>query len=165
MKHTIFALFTLASLAGCANDRPGPEESSSAIDYQDFLPGTWEKIQLTVDINSFENRDTSFTFELREEDWVRSTQSLPTRTYFLVDNKYRQEFRALNGDTLFVSRGMWNIFGDTLHLVEPDTSYQFLLGVNDSRNLELRRLIDWDADGQEDDDYLEVHRRISSGAQ
>ncbi len=165
MKYALIALLALSLLTSCADDRSAPEDASAAVNYGDFLPGTWEKIQLTVDINSFDNQDTSFTVELREEDWARTTQSLPTRTYFMVDNKYRQEFRALSGDTLFVSRGMWNIFGDTLHLIEPDTSYQFLLDVNESRNLELRRLIDWDGDGQEDDDYLEVHRRISSSAQ
>lgn len=160
-------LFTLILLAGCTNDEAGKTEGADppAVDLKTVLPGTWEKIGLVVDIQSFDNQDTSFTVELREEDWIRSTQSLPTRTYFDVNNNYRQVFRALNGDTISVSRGMWNTFSDTLLLVEPDTSYQFILTLNENGNLEFRRKIDWDGDGIEDDDYLERHRRISRTAE
>lgn len=167
MRYVLIAVLALPILTRCADDRNAAEKDATppAVDYREFLPGTWEKIGLTVDINSFNNQDSAFTVQVREEDWAETTQSLPTLTYFLLDNKYRQEFRALNGDTLFVSRGMWNIFGDTLHLVEPDTSYQFLLSINESRNLEMRRQIDWDGDGLDDDDYLEIHRRISRSAQ
>ena len=168
MRYLLIALLTLPLLTRCADDRTAAEQqdgTSTTTNYREFLPGTWEKIGLRVEVNSFNNQDSTFTVQVREEDWAKTTQSLPTLTYFLLDNKYRQEFRALNGDTLFVSRGMWNIFGDTLILVEPDTSYQFLLSVNESSNLEMRRQIDWDGDGLEDDDYLEIHRRISRSAQ
>lgn len=159
MKYLIF-LPALLLLAACKRESAGPEKPAPA-DLKKELPGTWEIIHLKVDVNTFDNDpDSSFVFEVREENWEKWTQVKPARTFFEAGNQYHRVFRTLKGDTMGVTRGMWNVFGDTLMLIEPDTSYSFIVSIANGLS-EYHRRVDWDRDGQEDDEYLEIHRRIS----
>ncbi|NRA50501.1 MAG: hypothetical protein HRU12_15320 [Phaeodactylibacter sp.] len=157
-KLTIFAIVLL--LASCSSD-PKPNDSTGTIDLEKTLPGTWESVSLRVDINTAEGTDTSFVFEVREEEWIQRLGVKPVKTYFKPDNKYEQIFTSLTDTILSTSRGMWNIFGDTLMMVEPNATYQYEATIENGL-ISLKARLDWDGDGEEDDDYLGVHRKVST---
>jgi len=160
MKQFYVWMFALMLLSACRGEQNESSESEQKPDLKKELPGTWEMVSLRVDINSFDNRDTTVVFEIKEAEWEKAYRVKPSRTYFEMDNQYRQEFRSVVDTLISENRGMWNTFGDTLMLIEPDTSYRYIIGIE--RGLaEFRSTVDWDGDGQEDDDYLGIHRRVS----
>lgn len=141
------------------------EANTPPPDLNKELPGTWEAVSVKVKVNSVMNEpDSSTTFEIKEEEWLDRMGVKPVRTYYQTDNKYRQEFRALNDTLLSISRGVWNTFGDTLMMIEPATTYQYTLRLKNGL-AEFRALVDWDGDGEEDDDYTGVHRKVSMDVQ
>lgn len=164
MKKLPF-LFLLVLLTSCGTDQNTASQSAETLqDLEADLPGTWESVSLRVDINSADGTDTSFVFEVREEEWTRRLGVKPVRTYYKPDHKYEQVFTSLIDSTLSTTRGMWNVFGDTLMMVEPNATYHYETTVENGL-IKLKARLDWDGDGEEDDDYLGVHRKISSATQ
>lgn len=157
--------FLLVIIASCANE-PGNASKSGQLpqDLETNLPGTWESVSLRVDINSADGTDTSFVFEVREEEWMQRLGVKPVRTYYKPDNKYEQVFTSLSDTTLSRSRGIWNVFGDTLMMVEPNATYHYQATLEKGL-IQLKARLDWDGDGEKDDDYLGVHRKISSATE
>jgi len=123
------------------------------------LPGTWETIAFQVNIQSFQNTDSTFTMEIKEGEWESQMQMRPIQTVYELTNKYYSTYKNLSDSVIRIERGIWNVFGDTLLLVSPDATYtyQFLL---QNEKAELRTLLDWDGDGQEDDEYIGIQKRI-----
>lgn len=158
-------LLPALSLWGCQGEPSAGQEEVSAKQppLKEALPGTWESVSIRVDVNTAENTDSSYVFEVKEEEWAQRLGSRPIRFYFQPDNKYRQEFTALSGEVVSATRGMWNTFGDTLMLIEPNATYQYQVATGKGL-AEFRTMMDWDGDGQEDDSYLGVHRKISISA-
>lgn len=154
--------FLLALLISCSSE-PGAT-SQSANEAQDLkadLPGTWESVSVRVDINTADGTDTSFVFEVREEEWMQRLGVKPVRTYYKPDRKYEQVFTSLTDSLLSTTRGIWNVFGDTLMMVEPNATYHYETALENGL-IKLKARLDWDGDGEADDDYLGVHRKISS---
>ena len=56
---------------------------------------------------------------------------------------------------------MWNVFNDTLMMIEPNVTYQYTISQQPNGLLKFSSIVDWDSDGVEDDDYLGVQRYIS----
>ncbi len=150
-------------LAACSNDNDQAKEERPAKPQstEEHLPGTWESVSVRVQVNTADNKDSTYVFEVKEEDWIRRLGTRPIKLYFSPDKKYRQEFIATNDSILNTTRGLWNTFGDTLMLIEPNATYQYTVTLRENGLAEFRTLLDWDGDGEEDDEYLGVHRRIS----
>ena len=127
------------------------------------MPGTWETISLNVQVNTAENKDSSYVFDVPEKDWVRVLGVQPTKTYFEAGNgsTFYKEFIGRDGQVQYTERGKWFVNGDSLRLISSETTYEYIVKVSGGR-AEFRSLEDWDSDGQEDDDYLSVQRKISS---
>lgn len=153
----------LAFLVSCAGE-PGTDSKTEKEDLATALPGTWESVSLRVDINTVDGTDTSYVFEVREEEWMNRLGVKPVKTYYKLDNKYEQVFTSLTDTVLSTSRGMWNVFGDTLMMVEPNATYHYEAGIENGL-ISLKARLDWDGDGEEDDDYVGVHRKISSATE
>ncbi|MEQ8707133.1 MAG: hypothetical protein RIC19_24590 [Phaeodactylibacter sp.] len=153
----------LAFLIGCAGEPKSGSETETE-DLETALPGTWESVSLRVDINTVDGTDTSYVFEVREEEWVQRLGVKPVRTYYKTDNKYDQVFTSMTDTILSTTRGMWNIFGDTLMMVEPNATYHYE-AVIENGLITLKAQLDWDGDGEADDDYLGVHRKVSSATE
>lgn len=151
--------FVIMCLA-CGQVGEGEGTASSKPDFEKLLPGTWEAVSLYVDVQSALNEDTSFVFRINDGDWRKLFQVLPPRTYFEADNKYRIEYRDLRDSVMSFDRGIWNVLGDTLMMIEPTVTYQYILSEQNGL-IELRGMRDWDEDGEEDDEYREVKRRVS----
>ena len=144
---------TLLILAACGKEEKKQEDLAS------YLPGVWEVSLLQVTVNSAQNDpDSSYVFEANKDNWVDQFQVKPFRTFYESDNKYRIEYRTVYDSLLNMSRGIYNVFGDTLMRIEPNGTYQYIVKRPQPGIMEYRSTIDWDGDGNEDDDYLEVQR-------
>lgn len=152
-------LLLIVLLTACQGQSGQPAETAEQPDLKTALPGTWEAVSLRVKVNTANGQDSSFVFEVSEEQWVRRLGVMPVRTYYQPDNKYRQEFYSADGSLANESRGVWNVFGDTLMMIAPDATYQYTVKLADGRS-EYRALVDWDNDGAEDDEYLGVQRLV-----
>lgn len=142
-----------------SNSKQTNEESS--LQLRTALPGTWEAVSIRVDIPSVDSTEIDSVFVVSEEYWVQKFSIKPVLTVFQPDNKFRQEFRNSQDSLLNEVKGIWNVFGDTLMLIEPNATYTYL--VNMGKGIAtFNATVDWDGDGQEDDLYQGVHRKISS---
>ncbi len=157
-------LLLLSGLAMACQSNGKEEEPAPAVDLKSALPGAWEAISLDVQVNSFQGADTGFVFSIREENWEQRLGVKPKRTVFQLDNRFRSEFRSLQDSLIDVQRGIWNVFGDTLMMVEPDATTQYEVRLH-SGLADFRSLIDWDGDGQADDEMLEVFRYVGKNTE
>ena len=161
IKQIGFLLLIGLLVSSCQSEPKNQEAAAETLDLAKTLPGTWEMVSLQVQVNSFENTDSSYVLDIKEEEWERVFFVKPVKTYFELDNKYRRAYFNMNGDVVSEDRGMWNAFNDTLMMIEPNVTYQYIISEQPSGLLQFSALVDWDSDGEEDDEYLGVQRYIS----
>lgn len=161
IKQIRFLLLIGLLVSSCQSEPKNQEAAAETLDLAKTLPGTWEMVSLQVQVNSFENTDSSYVLDIKEEEWERVFFVKPVKTYFELDNKYRRAYFNMNGDVVSEDRGMWNAFNDTLMMIEPNVTYQYIISEQPSGLLQFSALVDWDSDGEEDDEYLGVQRYIS----
>lgn len=152
-----------AAIVACSNEPAPTEDPVATVDLKQALQGTWQTTQLTVAVNSVNGLDSFRVDELTERVWEVEFGMQPPVFFFQTDQKFRREHKTLGGDLVDESRGMWNVFGDTLMLIEPEVTYQYTVKMSDGR-MAFRTLLDWDEDGVEDDEYQSVFRQISISA-
>ena len=165
MYKSSFLLIVLCFLFACKQDLREPIKENTVLDLKTALPGVWESVSVRVDINTANNTDSTDLFEVREENWEKTLGIKPIRTYYELDNKYRTEYRSRTDSLANLKRGIWNTFGDTLMLIEPDVTYQYIVSLKPNGLAEFRSTLDWDGDGQEDDEYVGVQRFVSKSTQ
>lgn len=161
---TFFIYFILAFvlMLGCRQEGNKNTTSTETTNIQEKLPGTWEAVSVSVTVNSVNNQaDSIEIFEIKESDWTSRMGVKPVKTAYQPDNKFRQSFFALNDSLVSVNRGIWNIIGDTLIMIEPNATYQYEVDLADGLAT-FKALLDWDGDGLEDDEYIGVHRKVSA---
>jgi hypothetical protein len=161
---TFFTYLVLAFILmlGCRQEGNQNTTDTALASLQDNLPGTWEAVSVYVTINSTDNQvDSTTTFEIKESEWITRMGVKPVKTAYQPDNKYRQSFSAVNDSLLSENKGLWNVFGDTLVMIEPSATYQYEVGIANGLAT-FKALLDWDGDGEEDDEYVGVHRKISA---
>lgn len=161
MKYTFPLLGLLLFVSACQQDAP-TQANTAGEDLKTALTGTWQTFQINVAINSADGRDTFRTESLTQEVWEKTFNMEPPVYYFQTDQKFRRVHRTLAGEVFSQSRGMWNTFGDTLVLIEPDTTYQYFVRIANGKAT-FRTFQDWDDDGEIDDEYQGLQRQISIG--
>ena len=90
MNKLLFLILLIPTLYSCTQSGGNAASQNTGPDLEQSLPGTWETISLKVAVNSFENSDSSFTYQVEEEDWEKTLQVKPIQTYFDLENKYRR---------------------------------------------------------------------------
>ena len=159
----VVAALAIATTA-CKNDAPAAADAPAATDLKQELLGTWQTYQVNVAVNSADGLD-SFRSEMITADiWENTYGMEPPVFYFQPDDAFRRLHRALAGQVLDEATGTWRVNGDTLFLDEngKTTSYAVKFG---SGKAAFRTTLDWDSDGQIDDEYQSVHRKISIGTE
>lgn len=148
-------------MAACQSNPSTSEVQNTPLDLKTVLPGTWETIAFQVNINTFQNTDSTFVMEVKSGEWEAKMQMRPILTEYAVDNRYYIIYNSLKDSLLRTDRGIWNVFGDTLMLISPEATYQYEVLKKDS-HLELRSVLDWDGDGVEDDEYIGIQKFIKN---
>ena len=160
----LFFLATLSFLLSCNNNSSSETaQNKPQKELKDIMPGIWESVSLKVTVNSAGGKaDSTYIFEVPEEEWEQRLGINPIRTYYELDNKYRSEYRAYGNDSLMnLTRGIWNTFGDTLMLIEPDVTYIYDVEIKENGTGIFRSFLDWDGDELPDDEYIGVQRYVS----
>lgn len=161
IKQIGFLLLTVLIVSSCQSEPRNQEAEVETLDLAETLPGTWEMVSLEVKVNSFENTDSTYVLKIKEEEWDKVYFVKPVKTYYELDNKYRRAYFNVNGDVVSEDRGMWNVFNDTLMMIEPNVTYQYIISQQPNGLLQFSAILDWDSDGEEDDEYLGVQRYVS----
>lgn len=132
-------------------------------DLKVVMPGTWAATYLNVKMPTYQSGDTSEVFEASEEYWEAKYQVKPYRTYFGGEQKFRTVFRGVRGDVFGEAKGIWNIFGDTLVMIEPNKTVQYKVLI-DKGMAHFSAVLDWDQDGEEDDEFYAIFRQVSKSS-
>lgn len=157
MKYSTFFLFLLTFYA-CSSEQTAKEQPK---DLKTEILGTWQGVSIDVKVNSANGTDSTDVFQVNENNWARKLGMQPSVLRFYQEgNKYTRQFINPAGVPIDTMRGMWNIFGDTLMLIEPTATYQYSTTLENGL-LKYRAMIDWDGDGLEDDEYEGVDRKVS----
>lgn len=160
-KRFLVLFIAALGLFSCQQESNSEASAPATLDLAQTLPGTWELINIKVQVNSYENTDSSYVEEIKEEQWEKIFYVKPVRTYYEMDNKYRRAHLNLEDELMSESRGIWNTFNDTLMMIEPDATYQYIISKQPNGLLQFRTLLDWDSDGENDDEYVGLQRYIS----
>lgn len=134
------------------------KEVPQATRWNGNLVGVWESSAFRVNVNTANNTDSSYQVVVPEEEWEDRMNMKPIEAYFQQDNKYIAEYRNLNDSLIRRHRGIWNTFGDSLVIIEPDAIYQYIMTRENKRVL-FHSLVDWDGDGKEDDEYVGIYKK------
>lgn len=161
MKDFFLLIFILLFvLTACQPVADEEAQKPTTVNLLERLPGTWEAISFRVNIPTVDNSDRDSLFEVSEEYWVEKFRVKPVKTIFNPDKTYRQEFRNLQDTLVSTNKGIWNVFGDTLMMIEPNTTYNYTVNI-EKGIATFRSTTDWDNDGDEDDEFTGKHRLIS----
>lgn len=163
LKHTFLFLLFAGLIYSCQTNSDPSENTSEdtvKLDLKTAIPGVWESVSIQVIVNSVNNTDSAYVFDVPEERWINILGIKPIKTYYEPDNKYRSEYRARNDSLVNETRGIWNVFGDTLMLIAPDATYQYDVSIKNGLGT-FHCFLDWDGDGQEDDEYTGIQRFVS----
>lgn len=157
----LLSLLSFFVVISC-NPSPSSQEASqqtTTADLKSAIPGTWETVSFRVTVNAIDSLNEPSIFEVEENTWLDKMGVQPIKTQFTADNKFRQEYLDRSDSLLQLTRGIWNVFGDTLMLIAPDATYQYQVDLQTER-AEFRCYLDWDGDGQEDDEYIGIQRVV-----
>ncbi|MBR9921717.1 MAG: hypothetical protein GYB31_12835 [Bacteroidetes bacterium] len=159
MKTLLF-LACLALITFSCHSPEGKTDTpeTNEVNLDSLLPGTWENISLEVVVNSFNNTDSSYSILVPRGEWEAKLGIKPIRTTYETNNTYRSEYRDLKDSLVQTTRGIWNVFGDTLMLIESDATYEYLVRARKSA-VEFTAILDWDGDGREDDLYKGIQAK------
>lgn len=159
----IIGTLILGTLVIWACQREEQQEKATTVDLKAALPGTWETKYLQIKMPTHNGSDSTSVFEASEEYWEAKFFVKPYRTFFSPEQKYHTVHRGLQGQVISESRGMWNTFGDTLLMIEEGSTVQYKLLVEKGQ-AHFSALLDWDQDGEEDDEYYLVYRLVSKSS-
>ena len=147
--------------AGCGGGEADSPATPAVPAIAEALLGTWETIEVETTSNTYEGRDTTVYQLITEADWSRKYGTKPARTVFTSDGKLQRTYFNVQGIAMDVTHGIWKAKGtDSLFVIEPNTTLQYLHELDGSR-LTLTGLVDWDSDGEADDNYRAVLRLVA----
>lgn len=138
-----FCLFAslLVLFVSCSGTAPDNSNTTAAL--QDELPGKWRAIGITIHIT--DSLAAAQTLQIDET----ALREKPILWEFETGNRYR----TTSGADGTQSRGIWNAFSDTLMMVEPRATYQYVVNFTEKEAI-FRATLDWDGDGEVDDNYV-----------
>ncbi|MEO0731735.1 MAG: hypothetical protein AAFZ52_02795 [Bacteroidota bacterium] len=156
--HALPVLLCTLALMACQPQEEPADTPPPAM--EEALLGTWETIEIEVKAPSYQGQDTSIHHHIREADWGRTYGVQPARTVFTPDGKLARTHKLLNGQVADVTHGLWKVQGsDSLLFIEPNKTLYYAHDLAGNR-LTLTGRIDWDLDGEEDDDFRSVLRLV-----
>lgn len=159
MRTAILLVLLIALTFSCASETNQSEKAEQKVDLSQALLGTWEAKLLKIDVDTYQGQDSSFVFEVSEENWEREYSVKPFRTFFAADSTFRTTRRGITGKLMGEDRGLWRTFGDTLMLLQPNSTSQYKVLIEKGQ-AEWAGVIDWDLDGVEDDVYYATYRYV-----
>lgn len=122
------------------------------------LPGAWDTDSLRVVVHTRKNTDATHIFAAGPHSWRQKMKMQRIRLQFKKNGTYRAPHWNLEGKVFFEPSGTWSVAGDTLVLQQSapvKQLYTHLLVLRGDTAF-VRCRLDFDQDGQEDDEYFSV---------
>ena len=154
-------LALLIFFASCQSDAPSNAPENNL---EEIMPGTWETVSFEVLVNSVDNTDSVYLFTIGEKDWGPKLGIKSLNHVFESDRNYYRVSRNLADSVLDRTRGKWFLNGDSIRLVTPVATYEYEVSIDGSKST-FHCFLDWDGDGQDDDEYTSIQRKISKYSQ
>ena len=156
-----FLSLIFLSIYSCSSD--ATTSSSTSQNLLESMPGTWETVSIKVTVNTAGGQDSTYIFDVPERDWEKKLGVQPIKTYYEEGDgsTYYSEYIDLDGTLKDETRGKWYVNGDSLRLVTADATYEYLVKINGGKG-EFYSFLDWDGDGEDDDEYIGIQRKISN---
>ena len=146
------------SFFSCETKEPPPPPEPP---FSEKILGTWETVEVEATSPTYQGLDTTVHQIIREADWGRLYGVKPSRTIYTDDGKLKRTYYNSSGIVTDVTNGLWRENGaDSLLVIEPNTTLNYKYTLEGER-LTLTGIIDWDFDGEQDDDYRAVLRLVS----
>ncbi|MFT5746660.1 MAG: hypothetical protein ACI9XO_005045 [Paraglaciecola sp.] len=163
MKFTYCISFIILLFSSCSNDQNQVRQEAEiyadsvlqTTNYPKEIVGDWISNSLRIDVNA----DSAYQVYVAKGEWENKLNQRPIQTTFRPNNTYQIDYLSLQ-DSLFEKRqGIWNIFGDTLLLIEDNANYQYVIKMR--RNyLQYQAQLDWDNDTEIDDTYTQIDQKV-----
>ncbi|MBC6993581.1 hypothetical protein QWY85_02385 [Neolewinella lacunae] len=160
LSFPLAAAAALLLLTSCGPQEAAVTDPEPAVDISQALLGTWETVEIEINCPSYQGLDTTIQQTIREADWGQAFGVRPARTVFTPDGKLKRTHTLQNGEVTDVTNGLWKDLGkDSLLFIEPNKTLYYRYDLTGDR-LVLTGLVDWDADGEKDDNYRSVLRLV-----
>jgi hypothetical protein len=148
-------------LAGCGQENAATTATPPVPAIAEALLGTWETVEVETTSNSYYGQDTTVYQKIMEADWKNTYGIKPARTVYSADGKLVRTYYNLAGEITDLTHGLWKAQGtDSLFIIEPNVTMQYKYELDGSRMI-LTGLVDWDFDGEQDDNYRAVLRLVA----
>lgn len=125
----------------------------------DALVGEWRNYSLRIILNTAHGTDESEELHFDESNWDEGMGMKPARTFFQQNGSYYTEYRDLRDSIFQVANGTWQVRGDSLIMAESNFTYRYQLKIQGEFG-EFTAQVDGDEDGEWDDIYIEVQRKV-----
>lgn len=139
------------------------EAGEMTMDYltelEQAIVGEWANVSMRVWVKTYDKSDTSFIVDINEDNWDMKMTVKPIITTIYEDGTYISEFRNSFDSLIYQPKGRWMIDGDTLIMEDHQAVYRYHVFVDGDR-AEFKTILDWDGDGQADDEYFGIQRRM-----
>jgi len=144
-----------------------PEESTMLELQEDYLSelerafvGEWQNVSMRIKVWSYNQSDTSFIVDINEDNWDLKMTVKPIITTVYEDGTYTSEFRNSFDSLIYQPKGTWLIDGDSLIMEDHQAVYRYQIFI-DGDVAEFNSIIDWDGDGELDDEYFGVQKKMN----
>lgn len=143
-------------LAACSSSKKEAEvENDEKIEQS--LIGTWANVSLLVTMKRLEKNDS--LLHAKEGEWESTLMIKPIETTFNPDSTFRSDYFTLDGQNFNSTLGKWWVENDSLVMVTEDGLTRYYFEVKEDR-VRFRATLDWDGDGEVDDEYDGVQVKI-----
>lgn len=157
----IFAAICFGLLLTTCSENKSTEPETPPVDISTALLGTWETIEVETTCPTYAGQDTTVHLFIKESDWAKSYGIKPARTQYTADGKSKKTHYNIDGKEMDYTFGLWKPEGpDSLFVIEPNNVVRYRYEIDGSR-LTLTGKVDWDYDGEQDDDYRAVLRLVA----
>lgn len=123
--------------------------------YSKEIVGDWVANSIKIDIRS----DSAMQVYVAKGEFESKLNHKPMQTTFRPNNTYQINYLNLQDSIFEKRRGIWNIFGDTLLLIEGDATYKYAIKMRHN-HLQYQTQLDWDNDQEMDDTYTQIDQKV-----
>lgn len=158
-----FILLCLLATFACTTDNTATSSDKNETEVMDLdkaLLGTWEITEMRVKAPTYLGGDTAFVQHIKEAEWDKLYGVKPAKTLFTEDGKLKRTHYFNNGQVADVVNGLWRIKGDSLFVIEPNITFTYFPTL-EGEKLKLIGKIDYDRDGEADDNYEANYRLVA----
>ncbi len=164
-NYRLLAIMVLFVNIACTSGQNKKVESTSEeVNFGDFqenaIVGNWKNLTINVDLETYNNSDTSFRVSITEDNWKLKMNIDPIVTEIYDDGTFLTNYRDTLSNIFHQNKGTWYIDGDSLYLEDQSGElFPYQVYINGNR-MEMKTMVDYDEDGKKDDFYQGEYIRV-----